>query len=80
MRLVMPHAGTGACRRRYHRDVELVGAFDQRIADLRELAQHLSADEWHTPVDTSIMLEVISGTTLPGSVHCLAIRRSMSSE
>ena len=30
------------------------------------------------PVEISIMLEVISGTTLPGSGVC-AIRRSMSS-
>src|SRR5256885_11063475 len=31
--------GVGAAA--HHGDVELVGAFDQRIADLAELAQHL---------------------------------------
>ena len=33
--------------------------------------------EWHTPVEISIMLLVISGTTLPGS-GIFAISRSMS--
>ena len=37
-----------------------------------------SRDEWQMPVAISIMLEVISGTTLPGSGVC-AISRSMSS-
>ena len=32
---------------------------------------------WQMPVETSIMLRVISGTTLPGSC-CFSIRRSMS--
>ena len=35
--------------------------------------------EWQTPVEISIMLEVISGTTEPGSEY-LAISRSISSE
>ncbi len=34
--------------------------------------------EWQMPVEISIMLLVISGTTLPGSGF-LSIRRSMSS-
>ena len=59
-------------------DVQLVGAAHQRIADLGELAQH-SLLEWHTPVEISIMLEVISGTTEPGS-GIFAISRSISSE
>ena len=33
---------------------------------------------WHTPVEISIMLLVISGTTLPGS-GTFFMRRSMSS-
>ena len=37
------------------------------------------ADDWHTPVEISIMLEVISGTTAPGSA-ILDISRSISSE
>ncbi|MNT46623.1 hypothetical protein D3C72_1832830 [compost metagenome] len=37
-----------------------------------------SCAEWQMSVEISIMLEVISGTTLPGSGVC-AIRRSMSS-
>jgi hypothetical protein len=59
-------------------DVQLVGAAHQRIADLRQLAQHLAA-EWQTPVEISIMLDVISGTTAPGS-GIFAISRSISSE
>ena len=37
-----------------------------------------SLAEWQMPVEISIMLFVISGTTLPGS-GTLLIRRSMSS-
>ena len=38
-----------------------------------------SVHEWQTPVEISIMLEVISGTTAPGS-GIFAISRSISSE
>ena len=44
----------------HHGDVELVGAFDQRIADGVSWPT-TSLAEWQMPVEISIMLFVISG-------------------